>query len=303
MSAQAGALPAERPLTFTKVYNDVIDHHRLRPPELALYTAIARHINQQTGLAWPSISRLCEMTNMARATVVKYLYSLEAKGLIQIIRRRRPGTHERAVNHYRLLDPRPASDSPDSTHPAEGGSSRSELPVVHPVNYPGADGEPRVVQTVDGNQNDLNKTHHNYTKPNQRGPARSAGEGAARKPAAPENGAAPQKEGKHPDKKENWRVFCHKLADICRLDFEANKGKIRRFASKVWPRYTADDLQIFEAWWYKNDWRGKKGDIPRLDEVVATIQIAREDTERALKEQIDGRYRYIQGEYAAYIQY
>lgn len=71
----------------------------------------------------------------------------------------------------------------------------------------------------------------------------------------------------------------------------------------MWSRYTADDLQIFEAWWYKNDWRGKKGDVPRLDEVVATIQIAREATVQALRDQVEGRYRYIRGEYAAYIQY
>jgi hypothetical protein len=53
------------------------------------------------------------------------------------------------------------------------------------------------------------------------------------------------------------------------------------------------------------DWglRAEQAVVPFLDEVVATIQIAREDTERALKEQIEGRYRSIQGEYAAYIQY
>jgi hypothetical protein len=37
--------------------------------------------------------------------------------------------------------------------------------------------------------------------------------------------------------------------------------------------------------------------------VVATIQIAREAMVQALRDQVEGRYRYIRGEYAAYIQY
>jgi DNA-binding MarR family transcriptional regulator len=300
---------AERTQPFTMVFNAVIDQYQLNPFELALYVAIARHVNRGSGVAFPTYTRLQEVTGQARATVSKYLQSLERKRLIHITRRFRAGTKARAVNHYRLLDP--ADRQLTLEEAVQPGSSRCEPQVVHEADNHGSRPEPQVVHGADGNKIESNKTKPNHTDSNQRGPARRAG--SAKQPAtyaqnssAPESSAAPQVKADSSEHKETWNRFCHALADLCQLDFEANQGKIRRFASHLWQHgqgYTSADLKVFEAWWYAKDWRGKKGDIPRLDEVAQTIRVAVEAEQRELQKAVDDRYRYISGELAAYIQY
>ena len=54
---------------FFQIYNTVIDHYGLNPYELSLYTVLVRHANYATGLAFPSYSRLMELTSTARATM------------------------------------------------------------------------------------------------------------------------------------------------------------------------------------------------------------------------------------------
>jgi hypothetical protein len=124
--------------------------------------------------------------------------------------------------------------------------------------------------------------------------------------SAPQTGAALPNKGQTLEEKDTWNSFCHTLADLCQLNFEANQGKIRRFASTLWQHgqgYSTADLKAFEAWWYTKDWRGKKGDVPRLDEVAQTIRMAVEAERRELQKAVEDRYRYISGELAAYIQY
>jgi hypothetical protein len=318
---------AERTQPFTMIYNVVIDQYQLNPYELALYTAIARHINHATGLAWPSYTRLRELTGQARATISKYLQSLERKHLIQITRRRKAGTKARAANLYQLLDPsqlighqlplEEVSADPDIQEEADPsdvlrrGSSRPEPQVVHEVNQASSRGERQVVHAADRNKTESNETRSNQIDLNQKGPARSAGIGAhrdadAQNNSAPKTGAALQENAHVLKEKDSWNNFCRTLADLCQLDFSANQGKIRRFASKLWRHgqgYTTADLKAFEAWWYNHDWRGKKGDIPRLDEVTQMIRVAVEEQQKALQSEVTQRYRYISGELAAYINY
>jgi DNA-binding MarR family transcriptional regulator len=307
MSAQV-ALEKTHP--FFQIYNTVIDHYRLNPYEMSLYAVLVRHANYKTRLAFPGYSRLMELTGMARATVAKYLRSLERKNLIRIIRRwqeTKKGNRQRRVNHYYILDPHGADTLP--VHEVNQGSSPDELEVVHAVDHPGSNAEPPVVHAVNRNETNQNETKTNNTDSNQEGPALRAGRSSRAitddglSDSAPETGAVLPDISKG---KEDWQIFCHQLADLCRLDFDANAGKIRKFASKLWRSsegYSPADLEIFERWWYDQDWRGKKGDVPRLNEVCEGIRAAvyeqewREATERA------HRYRYIEGELAAYIDY
>ena len=165
---------SQRTDSFTLIQNYVLDHYHLCAEEFYLYVAIARHINRDSGLAWPSYRRLMKVTGLARATVAKYLKTLEHKRLIAIIRRCKAGTKARAVNLYRLLDPRePATNSlpavdeaalPPLVRASGNAGLPDELPLVHDVNYPGSLYELPVVQAADGNQTSLNNTHINQTE-------------------------------------------------------------------------------------------------------------------------------------------
>ena len=301
MTTETIAPSPERIIPFTMVYNAVLDRADLNPFELALYVAIARHVNRESGLAWPSYSRLQKTAHMCRESVSKYLKSLESKGLIQIIRRYQPGTRARAVNHYRLLVP--AEEQPGSLRPAQTqdtGSLRAEPEVVYAADNAGLPDESEVVCVADGNQIEDKKSDN--IQMNQKG--------AATPPVAPD-GAPLLEQFCQEKQKDSWGNFCHTLANVCRLDYAANKAKIRRVATILWRDgrgYSSADLRTFERWWYKSDWRGRKGDVPRLDEVVQTIRIALEEKPRAVALSDDtgdmpSRYRYITGKYTDVVQY
>ena len=131
MVTQSSAPSAERTQPFTMIYNVVIDQYQLNPFELSLYVAIARHVNHTSGVAFPSYTRLQEVTGQARATVSKYIQSLEQKHLIQITRRFKEGTKARAVNHYRLLDPTLPACQQLPLEEVQPCSSQPDLQVVH----------------------------------------------------------------------------------------------------------------------------------------------------------------------------
>ncbi|MEJ5312200.1 MAG: helix-turn-helix domain-containing protein [Anaerolineae bacterium] len=285
----------ERTIPFTMVYNAVLDRDDLNPFEVMLYVAIARHVNRESGLAWPSYTRLQQTAHMCRQSVSKYLKSLESKGLIEIIRRQRPGTRARAVNHYRLLvpvEPQPGSLRPDQA--AYKGSLSDKSEIVYAADQDSLPDQPGVVYAADGNEIEENKKNNNIQTNHRE---------AATPPAAPD-GAPPLDQFIQDKKKDSWGNFCHTLAEVCHLDYAANKAKIRRVANILWRDgrgYSSADLRTFETWWYKHDWRGKKGDVPRLDEVVQTIRIAVE--ERPRMSSSGDRYRYITGKYADIVKY
>jgi hypothetical protein len=326
MSAGVAASPARTP--FYMIANAIIDEVRLNPYELSLYNALVRHVNYKTGVAYPSLKRLADLTQMARPTVVKYLKALEHKGLIRITRGFKKGTKERAVNCYQILAPSPYHDadppspsgemddvSEPPTDPVERGSSRFELPpvaaeagssrhepqVVHDVNQGGLPDDLTVVNGANRNETVSNQTILKKMGLDERGPARSAGS------RSPQSGAAPRRKpsllsrNRAGENSEQWNRFCHALADVCRLDFEVNAGRIRKTASTLWRSgsgYTTEDLYCFGGWWYRNDWRGKKGEVPRLRDVVELIRAA-----TATKESVLDRYLGARSEYAGIIQY
>jgi hypothetical protein len=336
---------AEQRHPFTMIDNAVILNFKLNPQEVSLYVAISQHINHKTGTAWPSITRLQQLTGMARGTIVKYTRSLEAKNLIHVTRRKKSGTKENANNLYTLLDPHAQEgeevQEPEQTPSAnygaqtqgpaaipepehdpvykdnsappsgEGGSSKHEPEVVHAVNDGSSPDRLEVVHVVDGNQTYLNQTETTQMNNNQTrgGTATTPHQtpNATDDTSELKNSSAPPKSSNSSNKKSDWEKFCHALADICQLDFEANKGYIRRIASQLWQRrkgFTIRDLEIFETFWYERDWRGQKGDIPRPDEVAKGIRAAVEfETKKKKSKKEPDRYRYIRGEFSDLVEY
>jgi DNA-binding transcriptional regulator YhcF (GntR family) len=87
---------------FFIIDNEVIDNYELGPYAGWLYIAIVRHINQQTGGAFPSIATLAQKTGMSSPTVIKYLGELEKKSLIRVKRQWDESTGGNKPNHYFL---------------------------------------------------------------------------------------------------------------------------------------------------------------------------------------------------------
>jgi DNA-binding transcriptional MocR family regulator len=296
MSPQAVTAP------FYMIDQAILIAYDLNPYEISLYNAVAWHINQETGLAWPSYSRLMQLGHMARATVSKCLKSLEAKGLIEIIRRCKPGSKERAVNQYRLLNPHRLPDEGGSSRSSRG-SSPPDPEVVHDADAGGSLSDSDVVHAPNRNNTTFEQHEKNTINLDQReGTQRTLRPTNAASQSAPHRKSPlPKKNRKMAsDQRVEWNLFCQQLADVCQLDFEANAAEIRRYARRLWRDgrgYTVENLQTFVVWWYKSDWRGQKGDVPRLKEVGTEIRKAVE----AQAAQTQDRYRYIMGEFAALI--
>ena len=83
-------------------------------------------------------------------------------------------------------------------------------------------------------------------------------------------------------------------------------GRIRKTASTLWRKgsgYNVADLYTFEQWWYQEDWRGKKGECPRLQAVVELIRaaVAADEAVAAARRRSEIA-RYV-GDYGDIIQY
>lgn len=317
MSVQVSTVHPRR-TGFFMIDNEAVDSCDLSPRALSLYVILARHINHETGLAFPSLARLCDLARMARATVVKYLRELERKGWIQIIRSRKPGSKERAVNRYRVLNPArveapdqgrssPEPPPPQPVRTGPGGSSNREQGVVQIVNEGSSSPEQSVVHDLNGKETDPQKNQSDKTNVNQRVPAPRAN-GSAEAAGDVTREDPPQTIPSHSRKNLAWEEFCHTLADVCQLDYDANQGKIRKAAARLWKNgkgYNPIDLRRFKIWWYQRDWRGQKGDLPTLQNVSELIRAAVE-TSSPEPDSYEARLeRYVtsQGEYADIIRY
>lgn len=70
--------------------------------------------------------------------------------------------------------------------------------------------------------------------------------------------------------------IANKLADVCMMDFDMNKGRLLKEAKvlskdkRISPELIG---QIYSKGgsWYKNDWRGKQGQSPRPEQIKETI--------------------------------
>ena len=124
---------APRPPAF-RIDNLVIDHYaaEMGALGLALYAALARYADRQTGECFPSITTLGAKLQLGRTTVKKFLRKLECLGLIAIAPRR-TAEGDPTSNLYILLDPAPAAvaarrDRLAASARASGGGPPDDLP-------------------------------------------------------------------------------------------------------------------------------------------------------------------------------
>lgn len=78
----------------------------LKPTDRFVLLAIADHVGDTTGEAWPSIERVADRTSLSHRTVQRSLRTLEARGFIEVVERgvvdpRIPA--DRRPNLYRWL--------------------------------------------------------------------------------------------------------------------------------------------------------------------------------------------------------
>lgn len=122
---------------FFMIDNELIDNYELSPHTGWLYVCIARHINQQSGVAFPSLKTLAKKAGMSKSSVVKHLNILKENKLITIhhIKNDNGGN---SSNHYILCD-------------IKGG-------VVQEMDKGSAGNGHGVVQEVDTNNTKYNNT-------------------------------------------------------------------------------------------------------------------------------------------------
>ncbi|TFD13852.1 helix-turn-helix domain-containing protein [Cryobacterium sp. TMT1-2-2] len=72
---------------FTMIPNAVIDTGGLTAQELAVYAALARHVDQ-TRKCYPGFGRIGAVANVSRETVKRAVRTLEARGLVCVERRK-----------------------------------------------------------------------------------------------------------------------------------------------------------------------------------------------------------------------
>lgn len=81
----------------------IIDDYDLPPLAGWLYVVIVRHVKRAGNDAFPSVTRLAKLTNMSKASVLRYTKVLEDKQLITVQRTESPAG-EPQVNHYQLAN-------------------------------------------------------------------------------------------------------------------------------------------------------------------------------------------------------
>jgi len=137
-----------------------------------------------------------------------------------------------------------------------------ELPITSPhSDYPHAD-KPHVENHLDSNKYSSNSRYaSDETTPEEPTP---------QPPSEPTKKAAPEPTN---GKTANPKAMFSALAKLCGIDLRvltsAQRGLLNQTESilRNEARAGPHDLAAFGEWWHTNDWRGKKGDVPRPQQV------------------------------------
>ena len=63
------------------------------------------------------------------------------------------------------------------------------------------------------------------------------------------------------------------IAQVCQLDSKLKRGQIAKNAKNLLAAgYTPEQVLIFPVWWTANDWRGKRGDVPTIGQLLEKIK-------------------------------
>lgn len=75
-----------------------------------------------------------------------------------------------------------------------------------------------------------------------------------------------------PDTKKNLYPIAKVLSDVTGMDITKNRGRLFKEAKDYKPEEVEEILQIYGPGgaWYTDDWRGKKGDRPKLGDIRET---------------------------------
>ncbi len=155
-----------RTFPFFQVENAVIDHYGtvLGPYGLAVYIAIARHVNHKTGVAFPSMATIAAETGMKRNRVVRAVKQLRDLGLIQIRARKRDDGGQTS-NEYELVNvaplvppqtPEPEASAATTAPPLYFWNTPPCIPEIHPC-------IPEIHEQDELNQTKLNHTNTKAT--------------------------------------------------------------------------------------------------------------------------------------------
>lgn len=87
----------------------------------------------------------------------------------------------------------------------------------------------------------------------------------------------PSEEETPPRKKTNQQSMFGELAKVTGIDYKVkrNAGRLARISKELLDAgYLPETVEIAYSqfgWWYKNDWRGQKGEMPTPEQIVETI--------------------------------
>lgn len=93
------------------------------------------------------------------------------------------------------------------------------------------------------------------------------------------------------------------IATACQLDPVLRDGMIGKYAKHIASAgYGPEAILTAVEYWYQVDWRGKKGDIPRIDELIDTLPKARE-WKQSLTDSTSAQYDPWEGKKGDYSDY
>ncbi|PFX49709.1 helix-turn-helix domain-containing protein [Bacillus pseudomycoides] len=129
---------------FFMIDNEVADDERLTHKEMAVYMVLCRHLNQETGSCFPSLSTIGKKVGMSKNTIIKSLNLLIEYGYV-FKEKRNSEDGGYASNVYYI------NDISTLVHPVNK--------VVQEMNKGGSGDEQALVHQVNPNNTNLNNTN------------------------------------------------------------------------------------------------------------------------------------------------
>ena len=239
---------------------------------IAVYNMLARISNNETQTAWPAIETVAKRLGISIATVNTALKKLAKAGLISI-EPRFTATGTQTSNIYSLLEM--PSSFPKNTSPPHknlGGAPPKNTQEILPAPIKNGEAPPKKVR---GELDSFNYTH-NITigteipvELSADADANFASQKSVAKTKPKVNGKAQAKVEK-PKALETpglHRQLVSKLIEVCGWNGSALLPSNYSLLGKVAKNLAAigvmpEDLAIFLAWWWQEDFRGKAGQRP-----------------------------------------
>lgn len=252
----------KRSYAFTILPNEFVKASQLSHEAFRLYAVLCMHAPGgaiDNAEVFPDYERLKSVANIKHnKTVATRMRELEAAGWIE--RRKRFG----ASTVYVLTIPKASNTSPRDLMDA----SPSRGALMHRVNHSPSPGEPQSVTPSQANKNHVTKTK-------KQEPVARASRGARPVDAEPvvvqEAEQPTPTPAPTPAKPNVYGDLFVAVSNVCQLDraLPRNAKQIADAAKYLAARsVTPDRLAAFTAWWCANDWRGRRGDLPRPGQIT-----------------------------------